>query len=142
MFQAGSITFYITKYFPLLIGLLSLIPSLYEYLTSDTPELKGIVISLIVCSAGVLIFMVWSRKLRQVAIGRMKLLIQENGVEKEYTWLDVEFIDLNRFTRLYELKLKGKDSIYFLSYGRVSLLMGDSSEMGDIIKKHKKDLSI
>ncbi len=142
MYQAGSISFYLAKYIWLFLGFLSLLISFYEYLNSENSNLISIGISLVVCLLCVLSFMVWLRKLRQVAVGRMKLLVQEKGIEKEYSWLDVEFINLNRFLRLYELKLKGKDSLYFLSYGHVSLLMGDLSEMGDIINKHKKDLSI
>jgi|JI9StandDraft_2_1071091.scaffolds.fasta_scaffold53942_5 cell division protein FtsL len=142
MYQAGSISFYLIKYFSLALGLLSLLISLYKDWMSGTTEWLDTFISLIVCIVGVLIYIVWLRKLRQVAVSRMKLLVEEEGIEKEYSWLDVEFIDLNQFTRLYELKIKNKDSIYFLPYGHVSLLMGDQSEMGDIINKHKKDLSI
>jgi hypothetical protein len=35
-------------------------------------------------------------KLKFVAIGKTKVIIKKNGMEIEYTWLDVEEITLNR----------------------------------------------
>jgi hypothetical protein len=89
-----------------------------------------------------ILFLLATQKLKYVAIGKMEVVIKEHGREVAYNWLSVERISLNRFFRLYKLKIKDQDTIYFTPYGSVTWLFGDDSEMGAIINKMKRDLKI
>jgi len=75
-------------------------------------------------------------------ISRSRILVEENKEDVECNWSDEEFIHLDRFLRLYSLKLKEQKVFYFAPYGWVSLLGGDTSEMGQIIHKMKLELDI
>jgi hypothetical protein len=78
-----------------------------------------------------------------VAIGKMKIVIEEkNGIDQEYSWLDVEYISLDRILGYYTLKLKNRNEILFTPYGFITIFFGDQSDMGYIIKRMKKDLNI
>jgi hypothetical protein len=81
-------------------------------------------------------------KLKYVAIGKTKLIVKKEGEEVEYSWLDVKSITLNRFWSLYKLKIKDEDEIYFTPFGMTWWLTGDNSDMGVIINKMKRELSI
>ncbi|MEQ8534676.1 MAG: hypothetical protein RIB86_22680 [Imperialibacter sp.] len=77
-----------------------------------------------------------------MCIGKSKILIADHRKEYEYTWLDVEEISLDRFFCIYKLKIKEKPHIYFSSYGAVTWLFGDVSDMGMIIEKMKRELDL
>lgn len=144
MYEAASLHYYLTKYGFLALGPLGLMISLVDLLMSEGAVVEPPwVIGIIGCIISIGYYFGFTKRFRRVAVGRMKLMISENKIETEYSWLDVEFIHLNRFQGYYELKIKDKDdSIYFLPYGFVGPLMGDTSEMGDYIRKAKKDYNI
>jgi hypothetical protein len=134
------------KYGPLLVALLLLfgfIPQVIRDHPQDWPEIQlDLTLPLIISLLLLAIFLKIKNWFKYVAIGRTKIIIKKKGQEYEHTWLDVEWITLNRFLGLYELKIKNEDKIYFTPYGRVSWLTGDESDMGVIITKMKHELSI
>jgi hypothetical protein len=97
---------------------------------------------LIISGLLITIFAYVKDKLKYVAISKMKIIVKRHNKEIEYSWLDVEIIELNRFWGLYYLKLKNEDEFYFTPYGMTTWLTGDDSEMGTIIDKMKKELNI
>ncbi|MCB0496279.1 MAG: hypothetical protein KDC79_09095 [Cyclobacteriaceae bacterium] len=72
----------------------------------------------------------------------MSLFVDEQNKVNEYTWLDVEWIEFNRFVGLYSLKLKSRKAILFTPYGTTWWIFGDMSEMGQIIERKKKELQL
>ena len=130
------------KYTPLLLGLLNL-TLMYSIIKEDGADfwfpLIGIVI---VSSIFFLLFLLIKDKLKFVIVGKTKLIVKEKKQVREYSWLDVEQIKLIRFLKLYKLKLKDEEAFYFTAYGVVSMWVGDLSDMGVIIEKMKKELSI
>ena len=134
------------KYSPLIVVLVVIvfIRELINSSRADSwPEMLPVTILLVL--VGSLMFVLYFKikdKLRYVAIGKSRLIINRNGKEIEYTWLDVESIELNRFFRLYKLKIKNEDVVYFTPYGLTTWLTGDESDMGVIINKMKNELQI
>ena len=141
MFESNRVKYLFFKYAPLIIGLIiiSFLKEIYDKGKSNTPE---ILLILVFSSLFLLIFFLLKDKYRNICIGRNKITIDENKTETEYGWLDVESINLDRFLGLYHLKLKGRETILFTSYGTVTWLTGDTSEMGQIIEKMKSELDI
>jgi hypothetical protein len=136
----------IYKYGPLVFGLVilfGLIPKVLADVQDISSELLiALTFPLIISGLLIAIFFNVKDKLKYVAISKMKVIIKRHGQEIEYSWLDVERIELNRFWGLYYLKLKNEDEFYFTPYGLTTWLTGDNSEMGAIIDKMKKELQI
>lgn len=134
------------KYSPLLFAAaisLGVVPSIVREQGGAWPDsLISIVILLLISVLFILLFFLIKDKLRYVAIGKSKLIVRKNRKEFEYNWLDVEYIRLNRFLALYKVKMKSEESFYFTSYGMVTWLMGDNSDMGAIIERMKRELSL
>ena len=134
--------YYSLKYGPLLIGLL-ITTNIFSLIKSDNPEWwVDLILMIIVAAICVIIFLLVKDKLKLVAISGKKIVIEMDGMEKDYEWPVVEEINLNRFWGLYKLKVPDQDAFYFTAYGFVSWMGGDISEMGDIIVKKKRELNI
>lgn len=146
LYECNVLRMKILKYGLLLsamIMLLIVIP--YAILTVETDWYDLVLLLLILSLLDLILFVFffkYTSKLKYVAIGRIRLIVEEDGQEIEYSWLDVEQITLYRFWKIYKLKLKEKEEIYFTPYGVVTLLTGDESDMGVIINKMKRELSI
>jgi hypothetical protein len=130
------------KYGPLFLGV-SNFTFIYSIIKEDEPNAWFALISVSMISViFFLIFFLMKDKFKFVIIGKTKLIVKEGKHSKEYGWLDVEQISLIYILKLYKLKLKDEDPLYFAAYGFVSLLTGDTSEMGAVIQKMKKELEI
>jgi amino acid permease len=148
LYESNRLNYYTNKYITLFIGLIIIVNTItliVENFTSIELNADTIVTSIII---GIILWLcVWIHlryrdKWKIVAIGKTKIVIDENNGETEYGWLDVEYIHLDRFLRYYTLKIKGRDEILFTPYGFVNIFTGDESDMGVIINKMKKELSI
>jgi len=134
--------YYSLKYSPLIIGLL-LPLNIFSLIRTDNPEWwVDLILFVIVSIICLIIFLLVKDKLKLVAISRKKIVIEIGGMEKDYEWIVVEEISLNRFWGVYKLKVPDQDAFYFTAYGFVSWLGGDMSEVGDIINKKKRELNI
>ena len=146
LYECNVPRLYIYKYGPLIFGLVitfGFIPKILtdaQNITSDL--LIALIFPLIISGLLIAIFVYVKDKLKYVAISKMKIIVKRHNKEIEYSWLDVEIIELNRFWGLYYLKLKNEDELYFTPYGMTTWLTGDESEMGTIIDKMKKELNI
>jgi hypothetical protein len=130
------------KYGTLALGLFSL-TGIYEVLKYNPQDAEIFLILIVLYSATFIgIFILLKDKLKFVIIGKSAVIVKVDGKEKEYRWLDVEQINLNRFFGVYKMKIKNEDVIYFTAYGFVSWLFGDLSDMGEIINKMKRELDI
>lgn len=141
MYESNRLKGVLLKDAPLVIGLLVL-SSLYQvthHLDSNISEVIFLVILSIVLF---LIFFTFSPKIRNVAVGRTKLIIFKRKDQEVHSWLEVEEISFNRFTGLYKLRLKNHSTVYFATFGMGGSLLGDDSEMGRVISKKKIELDI
>jgi hypothetical protein len=83
-----------------------------------------------------------------VELKNQTLIIRQNGVEMIVNWLDVTSISQIQFVQppLYKLTTKGNDeSIWFNTEPKFISINGftsDLSEMGELIKKKKRELGL
>lgn len=98
-------------------------------------------------SAFFFIFLVINGKIKRVAVGKNKIVIIEGEKNVRFDWPEVKSLKLIPFFNLYKLKVKGKrNPIYFFPSKNVDpafgLLARDTSRMGEIVAKKKKDFGI
>lgn len=142
LYKSNWVKLQILKYGPLALGLFSL-SMIYQVLVSDIPDPTVFLIFIILYSGACFgVFILTKEKLKFVTIGKTLVIVKFDDQAKEYNWLDVEAISLNRFFGVYKLKIKNEDIVYFTAYGIVTWLFGDLSDMGEIINKMKRELDI
>lgn len=93
------------------------------------------------------LFLVVNDKVKRVAIGKNKIIIIEGDKNSRFSWPDVKSLKIIPFFNLYKLKLRGKRNfIYFFPAKNIDpafgLLATDTSEMGDMVSKKKKQFGI
>jgi hypothetical protein len=86
-------------------------------------------------------------KVRRVAIGKNKIIVTEGDRNIRFEWPEVKSLKIIPYLNLYKLKLKGKRGhIYFFPSQNIDpafgLLSKDTSKMGDIVQKRKKEFGI
>jgi hypothetical protein len=95
-----------------------------------------------------LVFVLIRDKFAIVELGNQTIMIKHKGEDKTVSWLDVEQVKLIQFVYppLYKLRTKAIDeTIWFNTepnYISVNGFVTDTSEMGDLIKKKKRELGI
>lgn len=117
------------------------------FFTSDRVELSVqfllmTLIPLIFSGFALYIFLRQKSKWKIVALNRLRIVVGTGKAEKEYSWSDVESISLSRMLGIYTLHIKNGEEILFSAYGQTNVFTGDTSEMGVIINKMKRDLSL
>jgi len=150
MVEASPVKFYFAKYFFLLfaIGQWSvggLIIFNREF------NAKNFFIALIFFTIGLIflfVFSLISDKIRRVAVGKNKIVVLEGHRNIRFEWPEVKSLKIVPFFNLYKLKIRGKKgSIYFFPSRNIDpafggLLSKDTSKMGEIVEKRKKDFGI
>lgn len=95
-----------------------------------------------------LVFLVVRNKFVVVEMGNQTIKNKTNGQDKSISWLDVEEVKLIQFLYppLYKLKVKGEDNTIWFNtepnYISISGFVRDTSEMGRLISKKKRELEI
>lgn len=141
MFESNRVHYLFIKYTPLVIGLI-ILSMLIDLDYSGEQLIPKLIIIFVFSGTLITTFLFLKGNYKIVCISRNRILVEENKEDVEYNWLDVEFIHLDRFLRIYSLKLKEQKVFYFTPYGWTSWLDGDTSEMGQIINKMKAELDI
>jgi hypothetical protein len=106
-----------------------------------------LVLSLISLAA-FLLFLLVKDKFAIVKLGGQNVTIQHKGQHKKVSWQDVEEVKQIRFIfpPLYKLEIKDLPESYWFNtepiYFNVSGFVSDMSDMGQLIKKKKKELGI
>jgi len=149
MIEASPVKFYLAKFFFLLFaGIQWLVAAilLIQFRFSN----RNFFISLIFVTLGLIffyIFLVVNDKVKRVAIGKNKIVIIEGDRISRFSWPEVKSLKIIPFFNLYKLKLRGKkNSIYFFPARNIDpafgLLAKDTSKMGEIVAKKKKEFGI
>ncbi len=149
MVEANPVKYYFAKYFFLGICLL-------QWLVAGTVffrhhfNAKTFSISLVFITIGSLsfvLFLILAEKIRRVAVGKNKIVVIEGDRNVRFGWPEVKSLTIVPFFNLYKLKLKGKKGhIYFFPSQNLDpafgLMSKDTSKMGDIVQKRKKEYGL
>lgn len=149
MVEASPFKFYFAKYFFLAFGLLQWMVALLIFLRLNTSA-KGIFGSLVFFTFGlslICLYVLFSDKVKRVAIGKNKIVIMEGQRNYRFEWPEVKSLKLIPVFHLYKLRLKGKKgTIYFFPAKKIDpafgLMTKDTSKMGSIVAKRKKRFKI
>jgi hypothetical protein len=149
MVEASPIKFYFAKYFFLAFGLLQWLASL-TVLFKYPFDAKTFFASLVFFTIGLIfifLFSFVSEKIRRVAVGKNKIVVFEGDRNVRFEWPEVKSLKIVPFFNLYKLKIRGKrGSIYFFPSHNIDpafgLLLKDTSKMGDVVAKRKKEFGI
>jgi hypothetical protein len=91
----------------------------------------------------IVLFFLIKDKFAVVEIGNQTITIKHNGDVKTFQWLEIESISQFQFIfpPLYSLKIKDQ-TIWFNTEPKFISVGGDTSEMGNLIRKKKRELDI
>lgn len=147
--QASPVKFYFAKYFFLGFGLLQWTVAAVLFLRfEDTPKnVSASFIFLCLGSILLVIFFYLNSSMKRVAIGKNRIVVIEGRKNLRVEWPEVKSIKLVPVFHLYKLKLKTRrNPIYFFPSKNIEpaydLLAMDTSKMGEIVSKRKKEFGI
>lgn len=149
MIEASPVKFYLAKFFFLVFALIQwLVAAILLIQFSFTN--KNFFISLVFFTLGLIffyMFLVVNDKVKRVAVGKNKIVIIEGDKNSRFSWPEVKSLQIIPFFNLYKLKLRGKrNPIYFFPAKNIDpafgLMARDTSKMGSLVEKKKKELGI
>jgi hypothetical protein len=149
MIEASPIKFYLAKFFFLGFAFVQWLVASILLIQFEFTN-KNFFISLLFITLGLIffsIFLIVNDKVKRVAIGKNKIVIIEGDKNLRFSWPEVKSLKIIPFFNLYKLKLRGKKSpIYFFPASNIDpafgLLAKDTSKMGEIVSKKKKEFGI
>jgi hypothetical protein len=149
MIEASPFKFYLAKFFFLVFAGIQWLVAAIMLLQVRFSN-KNFFISLIFITLGLIffyIFLVVNDKVKRVAIGKNKIVIIEGDRNSRFSWPEVKSLKIIPFFNLYKLKLRGKKNpVYFFPARNIDpafgLLARDTSKMGEIVSKKKKEFGI
>lgn len=149
MIEASPVKVYLAKFFFLMFAGIQWLVAAILLIQFEFSN-RNFFISLVFITLGLIffyIFLVVNDKVKRVAIGKDKIVIIEGDRNLRFSWPDVKSLKVVPFFNLYKLKLRGKKkSIYFFPARNIDpafgLLAKDTSKMGQIVSKKKKQLGI
>lgn len=149
MIEASPVKFYFAKYFFLFLALVQWAVG-GTFLFSYDFGPRNFFASLVLFTVGLIcIFMysVISDKIRRVAVGKNKIIVFEGHRNVRFNWPEVKSLKIVPYLNLYKLRIKGKKgSIYFFPSRNIDpvfgLLSKDTSKMGEIVEKRKKEFGL
>jgi hypothetical protein len=147
--QASPVKFYFAKYFFLGFGLLQLTVAAILFLRFENTPKNTSASFIFLCIGSVLlvIFFYLKSSMRRVAIGKNRIVVIEGRKNLRVEWPEVKSIKLVPVFHLYKLQLKNKrNPIYFFPSKNIEpaydLLAKDTTKMGEIVSKRKKEFGI
>lgn len=149
MIEASPVKFYLAKFFFLVFACIQWLVAailLVQFSFSN----KNFFISLIFITLGLIffyIFLIVNDKVKRVAVGKNKIVIIEGDKNSRFSWPEVKSLKIIPFFNLYKLRLRGKKNpIYFFPAKNIDpafgLMAKDTSKMGEIVDKKKKEFGI
>ena len=149
MVEASPLKFYFAKYFFLAFGLLQWLASAL-LLISFPVTAKNFFAVLVLFTIGslfIVTFTVISDRIRRVAVGKNKIVVIDGDRNTRFEWPEVKSLRIVPFFNLYKLRIKGKKlPIYFFPSHNIDpafgLLSKDTSRMGEVVQKRKKEFGI
>lgn len=149
MVEANPVKFYLAKFFFLGFSLIQWLVAAAVLIRFGLGGSNFIVALAFIMLGGAFffIFFLINDKIKRVAVGKNKIVIIEGEKNVRFDWPEVKSLRLIPFFNLYKLKIRGKrNPIYFFPSKNVDpafgLLARDTSRMGEIVAKKKKDFGI
>jgi hypothetical protein len=149
MVEANPVKFYTAKFFFLAVAAIQWLVTTVILIRFDFTT-KNFFVALVFGTLGLAffsLFLVLNDKIKRVAVGKNKIVIIEGEKNTRFDWPEVKSLRLIPFFNVYKLKVRGKrEPIYFFPSKNVDpafgLLSKDTSRMGEIVEKKKKDYGI
>ena len=149
MIEASPVKFYLARFFFLAFACIQWMVAAILLIQFGFTN-KNFFIALIFITPGLIffyVFLIVNDKVKRVAIGKNKIVIIEGDKNSRFSWPEVKSLKIIPYFNLYKLKLRGKKkSIYFFPAKNIDpafgLMAKDTSRMGDIVSKKKKELGI
>jgi hypothetical protein len=149
MIEANPVKFYLAKYLLLGFAVVQLLAGSIWLVRFEITALNFFGALVLITSGLTLLFayIMVSEKVRRVAVGKNKIVVIEGDRNIRFAWPEVKSLKLVPFFNLYRLKVKGqKNPIYFFPSKNIDpafgLLAKDTSKMGDLVEKRKKEFGI
>jgi len=148
---------FVFKFAFLIVGLLTWTIPIFSWIAPNYTEISGeigstdFVTSAIIGLIGlvfILLFFAVKDKFAIVELGNQNVKIINGDEEKSVGWFDIDSLKQIQFVfpPLYSLKIKDSDeTIWFNTEARFISINGftiDTSDMGELIKKKKRELGI
>lgn len=149
MIEANPVKFYLAKYFFLGFAVIQFVVCIILLMRFGfTPKI--FFVAMLFFTTGmilILLFFIIHDKFKRVAIGKNKIIVIDGARNLRFAWPEVKSLTIIPFFNVYKLKLKGKrDFIYFFPSDNIDpafgLLAKDTSKMGNIVEKRKKEFRI
>ena len=147
--QASPVKFYFAKYFFLGFGLLQWTVASILFLRFENTPKNTSASFIFLCLGSVLLVIFFFLKscMRRVAIGKNRIVVIEGRKNLRVEWSEVKSIELIPIFNLYKLRIKTRRTpIYFFPSKNIEpaydLFAMDTSKMGDIVSKRKKEFGI
>jgi hypothetical protein len=155
--ESNNLYHHFLKYLFLGLGILMLITSILSWFLPELFWVNGekmeqsIVTTLVFGMIGIVLFLIFiaiKDKFVTVKLGGQTLTIKNGDGEKKINWMEVESLSLIQFVYppLYKLKVKEDNKVYWFNTENQFINVGgftsDTSEMGHLIKKKKRELGI
>ncbi|MFZ6011051.1 MAG: hypothetical protein ACOYXT_11960 [Bacteroidota bacterium] len=149
MVESNPVKFYLARYFFLAFALIQWLVA-GTILVRFSFNNKNFFTALLFFTFGLVFFCLFiliNDKVRRVAIGKNKIVVIEGDRNVRFEWPEVKSLKIIPFLNLYKLKIKGKrNPIYFFPSNNIDpafgLLAKDTSKMGAIVEKRKKEFGI
>jgi hypothetical protein len=149
MIEANPFKFYLAKYFFLTFAIIQWMITALILIRFELNG-KNFFVALIFLTLGLIfffLFLIVSDKIRRVAIGKNKIVVIEGDRNIRFAWPEVKSLKIIPYFNLYRLKIKGKrNTIYFFPSKNIDpafgLMARDTSKMGVIVEKRKRDFGI
>ena len=149
MIEASPFKFYFAKYFFLVFAFVQWVAG-GMILLNEHFNARIFFAAMIFVTLGLLFVFLFtwiSDRIRRVAVGKNKIVVIEGTRNIRFNWPEVKSLQIVPYLNLYKLKIRGKKgSIYFFPSQNIDpafgLLTKDTSRMGDIVAKRKKEFGI
>jgi hypothetical protein len=140
MKEASLVKHYFAKYFFLAFGLLQWLISMVMLLRAGT-DFKSQYAAFLFFTLGLILislFLLFSSRLRRVALGKKKVAVMGNRKVQRYDQSDIKSMKFLPVLNLYSMKIKGrKGKVYFLPCEEQEVIYGLFPSVAGIHKKMK-----
>lgn len=147
--QANPTKFFLAKYFFLALGFLQwTVAAALALQFGNTPK-NASASFIFICLGSIMIVVFFYLRgcIRRVAVSKNRIVVIEGGKNLRVEWSNVRSIKLIPIFNMYKLQLKDRrNPIYFFPSKNIEpaydLLVTDTSKMGEIVSKRKKEFGI
>lgn len=149
MVEANPVKFYLAKFIFLGIALIQWLVAT-ALLLRFSFDSKIFFVSALFITLGLIffsLFLILNGRIKRVAVGKNKIVVIEGDRNIRFDWPEIKSLRLIPYFNVYKMKIKGKRGpIYFFPSKNVDpafgLLSKDTSRMGEIVEKRKKEFGI